>query len=178
MISFIQSTIRNNFSFVSSSASEKAQILLYLQKLMNNTEHDNRALSEKVLCEQNLNTIFAEIKSNYNYWHNITAYDFSDILSSNFSLDNFSSFAIFNDIILRNLNIINEFIIKPAYTTINNSLISNMGDIIFLYSLIFIGAFAVFLASVLLFYILDWIPFQNHLDSTVSENKLLFFHKT
>ena len=59
------------------------------------------------------------------------------------------------------------YLVKPGYLDLNSSLITNMSDMLSLYSLIFIVAFALFLASVLLFYFFDWRPFQNNLDSTV-----------
>lgn len=117
--------------------------------------------------QEKLKIIFDEVKSNDKLMYQLSP-DIREILDNEkFNLDDLSTFSIFNDIVLRNLNIINLFLIQPAYSDINNSLISNMRDILNLYSLLFIGFFTLFIASVLIFYFFDWRPLQDNLDSTV-----------
>ncbi len=135
---------------------------------MNNSLHYEESEQLKKTYEGKLISIFTTFRKYENLTSSLPKGVYSDIIyDDNFNLDGLSTFRIFNEIVLRNLNIINLFIIQPAYKEINQSLISNMADILNLYSLIFIGFFTLFIASVLLFYFFDWRPLQNNLDSTV-----------
>lgn len=135
---------------------------------MNNTLYTKKTSLMKNTIKEKLVSIFDEVKKNDKLMSMIPSESKAILDSENFDLDNLSSFDIFNDIVLRNLNILYLFLIQPAYSNINSSMLNNMGDILNIYSLIFIGFFTLFIASVLLFYFLDWRPLQDDLDSTVN----------
>ncbi len=146
---------------------EKENILEFLDSLKNNTFYESSISSLKTNFEEKLKAIFDEIKKNDNLTSQIPAENRAILFNDKFNLNNLSTFSIFNDIVLRNLNIINLFLVQPAYSKIHESLIRNMGDILNNYSLLFIGFFTLFIASVLMFFFFDWRPLQNNLDSTV-----------
>ena len=133
---------------------------------MNNSLYDSKIISMKNVYQEKIKNILSEVNNNEYILSASIKTKYLDLIE-NFSLDNLSSFNIFNDVVIRNLNIMNLYLVKPGYLDLNSSLITNMSDMLSLYSLIFIVAFALFLASVLLFYFFDWRPFQNNLDSTV-----------
>jgi len=147
---------------------ERDEIQDFLESIMNNTFYQTSLFSKKNKFNEKLASIFDEIRKNEKLVSLIPSESISILTNENFNLEKLSSFPIFNDLVLRNLNIIYLFLIQPSYTAINKSLISNMGNILNLYSLLFIGFFTFFIASVLMFYFLDWRPLQNDLDSTVN----------
>jgi len=134
---------------------------------MNNSLENGNFYNKKTSYEKKLKSIFTEIRNRQNIDNLLTESIRNIIYDDDFNLDDLSNFSIFNESVLKNLNIINLFLLQPAYLTINQSLITNLGDIIKLYSLIFIGFFTLFIVSVLIFYFFDWTPLQNNLDSTV-----------
>lgn len=163
-------------SISSQKENEKNEILNFLGDFVYNNYTNLDKGNTKYLIEEKLKRICAEVLSDKNFEELNSFSDneiYLSIKSGNFSIDALSGFGIFNEAALNDINIIDNFVIKPAYSFINKSLITNMQTIIEFYSLIFTGSFGLFMFIVICFYIFDWKPFVNELDSTVIIKKFL-----
>ncbi len=75
---------------------------------------------------------------------------------------------IFNDNTVRNLGLVNRFLLKPAYTTLKLKLESTINDNVQAFEVIYIVTLSLFLAGIFIFYVFVWRPFENSLNTTVN----------
>lgn len=88
-----------------------------------------------------------------------------------FNLSEFDPIEIFNDNTVRNLGLVNRFLIKPAYSTLKIKLESTIDNNIKTFQVIYIVTLSLFLAAIFILYVFVWRPFENSLNTTVN----LFF---
>ena len=105
-------------------------------------------------------------------------YDKSKLINSSNITLNFSEidpFNIFNDNSVRNLGIVNRFLIKPAYTALKISLETTINYNINTFKLVYILILSLFLGGTFIMYVFVWRPFENRLNTTVKINFFYFF---
>ena len=74
---------------------------------------------------------------------------------------------IFNENSIRNIGLVNRFIIRPAYEALKTQLETTINDSINVFKLIYIVVLSIFLTSVFCIYLFVWRPFENALNLTV-----------
>ncbi len=111
-----------------------------------------------------------------NYFNNTlygSKYDKSkDIAHNNknqsLNLSEFDPFEIFNDNNVRNLGLVNRFLLKNAYTHLKNNLQETIDDNIKTFEIVYIIILSLFLAGVFILYVFVWRPFENSLNISVN----------
>jgi len=95
----------------------------------------------------------------------------SDIVSiaaiASFNSSLYDPFNIFNENSMRNLALVNRFIIRPAYEALKLSLETSITDNLNTFRLIYILILSIFISGVLFVYLFLWRPFENRLNTTV-----------
>ncbi len=109
------------------------------------------------------------INSPYEYY-----YDNKNITSMNIS--DLDPFSIFNENSIRNIGLVNRFLLRPAYEALKTKLEATINNSIDTFKMIYIILLSVFLAIILLFYLFVWIPFENALNTTVNNYNVLILN--
>lgn len=81
---------------------------------------------------------------------------------------NFDPFDIFNQNTIRNIGIVNRFLLRPAYEALKRQLETTINNSINSFKTVYIIVLSIFLAIIFIFYLLVWIPFENALNTTVN----------
>ena len=81
--------------------------------------------------------------------------------------DDLNPFKIFNKVSLRNLGIVNRFIIKPTYEAMKNEFENIFNNSIKLFKIIYIIILSIFLSLIFICYLFLWKPFETNLNSKV-----------
>ena len=130
-----------------------------------------------------------EIKANSNNTYNNTLLN-SPYLSMIISNQNFTNtgndtdmnlnsnldpFSIFNENSIRNIGLVNRFLLRPAYEALKMQLETTINDSINTFKTIYIAVLSIFLAILFIFYLFVWIPFENALNTTVINVNFFFF---
>lgn len=79
-------------------------------------------------------------------------------------------FDIFNSNIIRNIGLINIFLIKPVYYSLKRKLETSIYDSLEFFKLIYIIIISVCISGVLFIYLFIWRPFVSRLNVTVIFN--------
>jgi len=119
---------------------------------------DNTDVLDKNQYKNNSSTNISSInKVNSTYF---------DILN-NATDSNHDPFNIFNENSIRNLGLVNRFIIRPAYEALKLKLENSISDNLKTFRLIYIIIISIFIAGVLFIYLFLWRRFENRLNNTV-----------
>jgi len=102
-----------------------------------------------------------------------TKYDLSQGLGINdknqtFNLSDFDPIEIFNENTVRDLALVNRFLITPVYTSLKENLKATIDNNIKTFQVIYIVVLSWFLGGVFIVYVFIWRPFENSLSSTVN----------
>lgn len=81
--------------------------------------------------------------------------------------NNLDPFSIFNENSIRNIGLVNRFLLRPAYEALKTQLETTINDSINTFKTIYIIILSIFLAVIFIFYLFVWIPFENALNTTV-----------
>lgn len=134
--------------------------------------------------------LMKDIKANTNNKFNNTLYNspFANELNADVNknntlnttmINNFYSnldpFSIFNENSIRNIGLVNRFIIRPAYEALKTQLETTINDSINTFKTIYIVILSIFLAIIFIFYLFVWIPFENALNTTVIDIILIIY---
>jgi hypothetical protein len=76
-------------------------------------------------------------------------------------------FEIFNDNILRNIGLINIYLLKPVYESLKINFENTMFDSLEFFKLVYIIIISICISGVLFIYIIIWRQFENRLNITV-----------
>jgi len=98
-------------------------------------------------------------------------YNYNSTASEN---DSYDPFNIFNENYIRNLGIVNRFIIRPAYETLKSNLENSISNNLNTFKLIYIIVLSVFISGILFVYLFLWRPFENKLNATVKIFNYIF----
>lgn len=74
---------------------------------------------------------------------------------------------IFNENSIRNLGLLNRFMIRPAYEALKQKLESSITNSLNTFRLIYIIVLSIFISGILFIYMFLWRPFENRLNATV-----------
>ena len=89
--------------------------------------------------------------------------------TSNANGNKYDPFDYFNENSMRNLGLVNRFIIRPAYETLKLHLENSITTSLDTFKLIYIIVISIFLSGVILIYLFFWRPFENRLNTTVKK---------
>jgi len=92
-----------------------------------------------------------------------------------FNLSEYDPIEIFNDNTVRNLGLVNRFLIKPAYTELKLKLESTIDENIKTFEVVYTIILSLFMAGVFILYVFVWRPFEDRLNSTVNYFLIGFF---
>jgi len=87
-------------------------------------------------------------------------------LNSN-AFDILDPFSIFNENSIRNIGLVNRFLLRPAYEALKTQLELKINNSINTFQTIYITILSIILAIILIFYLFVWMPFENALNTTV-----------
>jgi len=90
-----------------------------------------------------------------------------NITINNNNNNNIDPFSIFNDNSIRNIGLVNRFLLRPAYEALKTQLETTINNSIDTFKMIYIIILSIFLSIILLFYLFVWRPFENALNTTV-----------
>ena len=119
---------------------------------------------ENIKKEYDTNKIIYNNNNNNNTLNNTSIGNSSGSSSNNTDLD---PFLFFNENKVKNLLLINRFIIKPTYEDLKTTMENTIFNYIDYFNLIYIIVITIFLTTIVIFYILIWLPFQTNLNTTV-----------
>lgn len=88
---------------------------------------------------------------------------------SNIAYSNLDPFSIFNENSVRNLGLVNRFLIRPSYEALKIQLETTINNSVNTFQLIYIVILSIFLSMILVFYLFVWRPFENALNTTVKK---------
>jgi hypothetical protein len=124
---------------------------------LNKQRYNNTLFNMDILNNKNNNVMNNNINNSINNITNIiNNYD-----------DNLNPFKIFNEDSIRNLGVINRFIIKPTYEALKNEFENTFNNSIELFKLIYIIILSIFISLIFISYIFLWKPFEQELNSKV-----------
>lgn len=114
-----------------------------------------------------------ETKYAYNNTEYLSPYDKTPNKTDK-SYNDHDPFQIFNDNIHRNLVLVDRFIIRPAFEALKTQMQTSIDSSVSTFQTIYIIIFSIFIASLCLFYMFLWRPFENGLNQTVNIFKIMF----
>lgn len=85
-----------------------------------------------------------------------------------FNLSAYDPIEIFNDNTVRNLGLVNKFLIKPAYSELRSKLEYTINENIKTFQVVYIVTLSVFLAAIFVLYVFVWRPFEDRLNTIVN----------
>jgi hypothetical protein len=104
---------------------------------------------------------------NNSYVFNNTLYNTTSVTPTPSDLKQFDPFNIFNDDSVRDLGIVNRYLIRPAYEALLSQLEMSINNSVNTFQLIYVIVFSIFFASLVVIYLFVWRPFENNLNQTV-----------
>jgi hypothetical protein len=105
---------------------------------------------------------------NNTFIFNNTLYNTTDAPDVPPELTAYDIFNIFNDDAVRDLGIVNRYLIRPAYEALLLQLQSSIDNSVNTFQLIYIIVFSIFFTSLTFIYLFIWRPFENNLNQTVN----------
>lgn len=139
--------IYNNTLFGSQSYSN-------VNKTSNQTETDNLNKTSLTVLDSNI----LVNKSNS---------DSVSVSATDLNNNLYDPFDIFNENSIRNLGLVNRFMIRPAYEALKLKLETSIIDNLNTFKLIYIIILTIFISAVFFVYLFLWRPFENRLNATV-----------
>jgi hypothetical protein len=109
-----------------------------------------------------------DVAMNVSSLFNNTLYNTTSALKMPTNFTIYNPFNMFNDNSVRDLGIINRYLIRPAYETLLAQLESSINDSVNTFQLIYVIVFSIFFASLVVIYLFVWRPFENNLNQTVN----------
>lgn len=107
--------------------------------------------------------------NNINYTNNtLNNTSFGNSSGSGGNNKDLDPFLFFNENKVKNLLLIIRFIIKPAYEDLKTTMENTIFNYIDSFNLIYIIVITIFLTTIVIFYVLIWLPFQTNLNTTVN----------